>query len=179
MSETGRPDIETAKAAMSTRFGGKKELKKLDEHLYPDETVRRMATGQYGGGVGLVVMTDRRVLFVREGMVGSKFEDFPLAQVSSVQWASGMTGGKMTIFASGNKAEIQNMNKNDGRALADDLRARIAGAHEPAAAPAVAAPPPPPPPSVPAGWYPDPHGQALQRYWDGAAWTEHTAPAAP
>jgi Protein of unknown function (DUF2510) len=33
-------------------------------------------------------------------------------------------------------------------------------------------------PSVPAGWYPDPGGQGL-RYWDGAAWTEHTAPAAP
>ena len=32
-------------------------------------------------------------------------------------------------------------------------------------------------PSVPAGWYPDPNGEG-QRYWDGAAWTEHTAPAA-
>ncbi|WP_344779441.1 DUF2510 domain-containing protein [Gordonia caeni] len=32
---------------------------------------------------------------------------------------------------------------------------------------------------VPAGWYPDPHGSELQRYWDGEVWTEHTAPAAP
>lgn len=38
---------------------------------------------------------------------------------------------------------------------------------------------PPPPPSVPAGWYPDAGNAALQRYWDGAAWTAHTAPAAP
>ena len=29
------------------------------------------------------------------------------------------------------------------------------------------------------GWYPDPHGSPLQRYWDGAAWTEHTQAAAP
>jgi hypothetical protein len=35
---------------------------------------------------------------------------------------------------------------------------------------------PPPPPSVPAGWYPDPRGARLQRYWNGTAWTEHTAP---
>lgn len=42
-----------------------------------------------------------------------------------------------------------------------------------------APPPPPPPPSVPAGWYPDPNGQPVQRYWDGAVWTEHTAPLAP
>ncbi|WP_290703814.1 MULTISPECIES: DUF2510 domain-containing protein [Gordonia] len=37
--------------------------------------------------------------------------------------------------------------------------------------------PPPPPPSVPAGWYPDADNPALQRYWDGTQWTEHTAPA--
>jgi hypothetical protein len=28
----------------------------------------------------------------------------------------------------------------------------------------------------PADWYPDPHGEARLRYWDGSRWTEHTAP---
>jgi hypothetical protein len=28
-----------------------------------------------------------------------------------------------------------------------------------------------------AGWYADPDGQPIQRYWDGTAWTEHTRPA--
>jgi uncharacterized protein DUF2510 len=28
--------------------------------------------------------------------------------------------------------------------------------------------------ATPAGWYPDPHGQAELRYWDGNDWTEHT-----
>ena len=32
--------------------------------------------------------------------------------------------------------------------------------------------------STPANWYPDPQDPSLQRYWDGNAWTEHTAPAA-
>lgn len=27
----------------------------------------------------------------------------------------------------------------------------------------------------PAGWYPDPQDGTRQRYWDGTAWTEHTA----
>jgi uncharacterized RDD family membrane protein YckC len=31
------------------------------------------------------------------------------------------------------------------------------------------------PPAQPAGWYDDPSGQARLRYWDGSAWTEHTA----
>lgn len=31
----------------------------------------------------------------------------------------------------------------------------------------------------PAGWYPDPQDGARQRYWDGTAWTEHTADGSP
>lgn len=27
----------------------------------------------------------------------------------------------------------------------------------------------------PAGWHPDPHGQARLRYWDGSSWTDHTS----
>jgi uncharacterized RDD family membrane protein YckC len=36
-------------------------------------------------------------------------------------------------------------------------------------------------PGFPAGWYPDPQQPGIQRYFDGAAWTEHRAPlpAAP
>lgn len=35
-----------------------------------------------------------------------------------------------------------------------------------------------PPLTPPAGWYPDPQDASAQRYWDGAQWTEHSAPAA-
>lgn len=31
--------------------------------------------------------------------------------------------------------------------------------------------------SVPAGWYPDPDGKPVQRYWDGSAWTEQNRPS--
>lgn len=40
----------------------------------------------------------------------------------------------------------------------------------PASAPPVAVTPP--------GWYPDPSGGPLMRYWDGTGWTLHTAPKA-
>ena len=48
-----------------------------------------------------------------------------------------------------------------------DSMAGVAAA--PAAAGAVTAT------ATPAGWYPDPNDAAKQRYWDGSAWTEHTA----
>lgn len=33
------------------------------------------------------------------------------------------------------------------------------------------------PPPVPEGWYVDPAGASLQRWWDGLAWTAHTSPS--
>ena len=41
--------------------------------------------------------------------------------------------------------------------------------------PAIQPPPDAQPPQQPEGWYPDPHGQARLRYWDGSAWTQHTS----
>jgi hypothetical protein len=81
-----------------------------------------MAGGAYGPGTGLVVLTDRRLLFLKDGVMRQVTEDFPLDKVSSVQWSSGLALGTFTIFASGNKAEIKNMNKKDGKQIADAAR---------------------------------------------------------
>lgn len=41
-------------------------------------------------------------------------------------------------------------------------------------------PSPESPDNPPAGWYPDPYGQPVTRYWDGNTWTDQTGPfAAP
>jgi hypothetical protein len=37
---------------------------------------------------------------------------------------------------------------------------------------------PPVPPGIAPGWYPDPQGLPAQRWWDGTAWSEHSAPFA-
>jgi membrane protease YdiL (CAAX protease family) len=37
----------------------------------------------------------------------------------------------------------------------------------------------PPPQAPPAGWYPDPYGWPIARYFDGRMWTHHTAQVAP
>ena len=50
------------------------------------------------------------------------------------------------------------------------------GQQTPAAAPApAAAAPAAPAGGQPADWYPDPRGEKRLRYWDGSAWTDHTA----
>ncbi len=47
-----------------------------------------------------------------------------------------MLTGKVTLFASGNKAEIANVNKADGKRIVDILRARLSAPSVPAPAPA-------------------------------------------
>jgi Protein of unknown function (DUF2510) len=42
-------------------------------------------------------------------------------------------------------------------------------------APVAAAPAPVPAPATPPGWYPDPHGLARLRWWDGQQWTDHVS----
>ena len=36
-----------------------------------------------------------------------------------------------------------------------------------------------PPPTHSAGWYEDPPGSRIQRYYDGTSWTEHSIPPDP
>ena len=55
-------------------------------------------------------------------------------------------------------------------------------AFPPAAAPAEAMAPAAPDDAAagpPAGWHPDPQGQAALRYWDGQQWTEHVSDGQP
>lgn len=136
MAEDLRSDIAAAKSRMRVKLGGGREIKRLPEHLWEGETVERMTTGVYGNGTGLIVLTDRRLLFVQDGVMSKRSEDFPLDKVSSVQWGSGLMLGAITIFASGNKTEIKNVNKDDGKEIVDLVRARISA---PSAAPSAAA----------------------------------------
>jgi len=118
-------DIDAAKQKMHTKIGSGREIKKLVSYLWDDEKVELMAGGTYGAGTGLVVLTNRRLLFLKEGIISRTTEDFPIEKISSVQWSSGMLLGTLTVFASGNKAEIKNMNKGDGKQIADTIRDRI------------------------------------------------------
>jgi hypothetical protein len=124
-----RPDIEAAKSKMRSKFGANRELRKLPEHLWEGETVERITSGTYGSdaGTGIVALTDRRIIFLKDGWMSKTSEDFPIEKISSVQWSSGLMLGTLTIFASGNKAEIKNMQKVDGKEMADLVRSRLSG----------------------------------------------------
>lgn len=142
-----RPDIDAAAEKLSSSFGAKREIQKLPEVLWEGETVEMLATGLYGKGNGLLAMTNQRLVFYFNGLMSQKVEDFPYSKISSVQWAGGVLMGTLTVFTSGNKAEIKQVPKDQGKALADALRQRISQGPVPAVpvapAPVAAAAPAP------------------------------------
>ncbi|WP_051814890.1 PH domain-containing protein [Streptomyces iakyrus] len=122
-----RPDIDAAAEKLSSTVGAKREIQRLPEVLWEGETVEMLATGVYGKGNGLLAMTNHRLIFYFHGVMSQKVEDFPYNRISSVQWSGGMLMGTLTVFASGNKAEIKQVPKDQGKTLADQLRQRISG----------------------------------------------------
>jgi hypothetical protein len=124
-----RPDIVAAAARMGWRMGGKRELKKLAEHLYEEETVRFIAQGTYEGDQGIVVLTDVRLLFLFHGVMRQRKEDFPLRLISSVQTKSGWGTGEIKVWVSGNSASISGIVKSDLEPLADAVRQGTAAQH--------------------------------------------------
>lgn len=131
---------ELAKEKLSMGFMVRREMKKLPELLAEDEDVVNLARGEYDGKEGLVVVSDRRVLFVEQGMIRHNFEDFPYDKVSSVKTETGMRSGKITIYATGNKAELKDIHpKARVTEIGDYVRVRISAG--PTKAPAAEAPP--------------------------------------
>jgi hypothetical protein len=123
---------ELAKKKLSIKFFVRREVKKLPALLDEGEQVVNLGQGTYDGRQGLVVVTNRRILFSEEGIVRSRLEDFPYDRISSVQTSTGFTAGEIRIFASGNKAEIKDvMPKERVPEIADYVRARLQRKDEP------------------------------------------------
>jgi hypothetical protein len=55
----------------------------LPSILWKDEHIERLVQGSYGGGTGLLVSTNKRLVFVDKGMTKLKVEDFPYDKISS------------------------------------------------------------------------------------------------
>lgn len=118
-----------------SRILGMKEIKELPAILWEDEAVERIATGLYANGNGVLVGTNKRLIFVDKGLLyGIRVEDFPYDKITSIQYKTGMLLGEITIFASGNKADIKSMEKGAARSFAEHVRARITSVSSSAAA---------------------------------------------
>jgi len=117
-----REDIKAAKPNWFLALGANREIRRLINYIGAREQVIKMNTGNYGGGRGLIVLTDRRVLFVKDGFFAKKTQDFPFHTVSSVEWSSRIFFGDIILFADGAEARIEGISAFSGGKIASAIR---------------------------------------------------------
>lgn len=111
---------------------GKREIQALTTILWEAEQVTGGVQGLYGSRMGLLVATDRRLIFLDKSMTGRlRVEDFPYDKITSIQYETGWIQGKICIYASGNRADITAITKAQVQPFAETIRARISGGSAP------------------------------------------------
>jgi|SRR4051794_1800096 hypothetical protein len=95
------------------------KLDKLVEHakahLEPGEVIKAAAVGTYETKImgsetvraGILVATDRRVVFYAKKLTGYELESFPYGNISSFEQGKNMMGHNITMFASGNRVHVK------------------------------------------------------------------------
>ena len=134
-----RDDIATAMNRMHAKIGAGSEIKRLESYVDAEEHVDRMTPGLYGLERGMLVLTDRRLIFINYHIMSQTAEDFPLRNITSVAWQSEMRLGTVVTSTAGGKTEIKNVDKNDGKDLVHIVRARFGAPNPTSAVPAGAA----------------------------------------
>ena len=106
-----------------TAMFSKWEVQALPDLLDDGELPERVIGGKYNGGIGILVATDRRLLFVDKGSFGSlQVEDFPYPTIQSVRSTAGAMFGSITIKSAGSSALIDDIVKRFSHEMANFVR---------------------------------------------------------
>jgi hypothetical protein len=97
-------------------------IRRLGELVHDDEDVIDMAPGISAGHDGVLVATDRRLLFISVRRTLS----FPYEQVSSVGVTGKWFGSRMAVSTTGGKGVISGIAPGHAAEIADLVRSRIA-----------------------------------------------------
>lgn len=99
-----REDILEARKSMILTWGSNREIRKLVTYLHDAETVAYMSAGKYANGIGLIVVTNKRVIFLKDGWFSKTYQDFPFFAISSVKLDSRIIFGDVTLMTEGSGA---------------------------------------------------------------------------
>lgn len=108
-----------------SKFLAKREVKELPSILWEDEIVENIVQGMYANNFGLLVATNKRLLFIDKGLIRLVVEDFPYDKITSLQYETGLVQGRIIVFVSGNRAEIRNIEKAAVKNFTEFVRARV------------------------------------------------------
>ncbi|MCY4362725.1 MAG: PH domain-containing protein [Gammaproteobacteria bacterium] len=111
-----KEDPEGARKTMAEFTGDdlltiRKQLHHLPETLMENEQVLVFCYGYTDWKNGLLVLTDRRIMFLCKGMLASKLTSIPIARINSLSGETGMVLGKIIINEGSSSITIKNVHK--------------------------------------------------------------------
>ena len=113
-----------------------REIKALPDILWEGETPQMTTRGTRDGGFlngsygGLLVATDKRVIFLRKNLLGpSSVNDFAYSRITSVESKEGVVTGEITLHISVGRERIENIPNRDVRPFADLVRNGVLSPH--------------------------------------------------
>ena len=118
-----------------------KLLTQAEEHLASGERPLHAVQGAYETKVmgkdssraGVLIATDRRLVFYAKKLAGFDLESFPYENLSSIEQSKGMAGGKVAFFASGNKVSMKWIHDDDLPTFVSYVQSKMGKASPPAA----------------------------------------------
>lgn len=108
------------------------------EVLESGEPIEQAVQGKIGKAKGLLLATDRRLLFVNRGIIKTQSESYRYDKISSVQYQTGFLSTTIAMLIDGRALKVESTLNTRGPAFADHVRQRVERGAQPAAAPAAA-----------------------------------------
>ena len=119
-------------------------LRQAKQHFDPQETPIATVMGAYETKImgkdsvrnGVLVATDKRVIFYAKKMFGFDLEVFPYSNISSIEMGKGFMGHKITFFASGNRISMKWIKQGQIQELVEHVKAAMGKKEQALASPA-------------------------------------------
>ncbi|WP_313565871.1 hypothetical protein [Mobilicoccus sp.] len=179
-----RRDIAEAEARMRVTFGTRTAIKNLHEIIHEDETVQELAACLYAGGDGVLILTDKRILGLRDDYSKYHYRDHALTGAQKLDYDPVIHDGFALTTATG-RLVVRKMHVEDSGRLVARLRALVPGLVLEVTRPGARGRVPirPADPAAPAPGTPTPDGVAAaatdQAYAAGAAVGAFPPPPSP
>lgn len=116
----------------ANKLSDSKEIKELPNILEEGETVKKVAKGFYEKRDGILVATNKRLIFIHKGVLfGFGIEDLTYDRLTSIKYKLDLTFGTITIITSEDRMDIQRVDKEQTIAFSNYVREKIvrAGNH--------------------------------------------------
>ncbi len=105
-------------------------IKWLQTLLTPNEQIEAAVSGTYSKQIGVLTLTNRRLIFSTSFMFNNKSEDYMLKNVSSITCES-LVFGKVLVHGMGNISEITQCSTKEADAFVALVRSRMSNSETP------------------------------------------------